>query len=635
MFKQWFPDAKRMHHRYPTLLQYGVAVATVLLAFVLGQLFTPVFGNNPDAFFLAAVVFSVWASGLRAGLLATLLSGLILGYSFLAPTNRFQLTTLALIHLGIFFLIGFFINAMFTLRRPAESVQTQTSQQLGVILENVADGITVQDRTGRIVYANYAAARMSGFPSVDAMLKASPEEIEARYEIFDEFGVPFPPNSLPGRLALTGMRVPEATVRFRNTVTGEERWSHIKARPILNEHGEITLAINLIQDITVFKTSERRLQAERNRFEVTLSSIGDGVIATDVEGKVTFLNPTAEALTGWQKGLAYGKSIDAVFRIINEETREPAESPVARVLREGAVVGLANHTILISRNGNEYPIDDSGAPIRDLDGNLIGVVLIFRDITERRQAERERAELLRREQAARAEAEEANRLKVQFLGMISHELRTPLASIKGFATTLLAPDVEWDRKSQEEYIEIINQESDRLAELVEQLLDISRVQAGQLQVNPKPHALTAIISSARARLDTIVADHQFVTSVPDDLPPVLADEQRIAQVLVNLVDNAAKYSPKQTRITLSAAQKDDSVQVDVTDEGGGIPPEDRELVFEAFRQIHRRPTQKGAGLGLAISKGLVEAHGGRIWIHEGTASGTTVSFTLPIAKDVL
>jgi PAS domain S-box-containing protein len=483
----------------------------------------------------------------------------------------------------------------------------------------------------RLVYANYAAARLIGYPSVEALLRTPSGEVLSRYELFDEFGAPFPLNSLPGRLALTGMRVPEAVIRFRNKTTGEERWSHVKARPIFDGRGEITLAINLFQDITTFKTSERRIQEERNRFEVTLASIGDAVIATDVNGRVTFLNPTAETLTGWKRERASGKDIKTVFVIVNEETRQPAENPVDRVLREGGGIRLANHTTLVAQDGTEYPIEDSGAPIRDLDGNTIGVVLVFRDITDRRQAEQERAELLRREQAARAAAEEANQLKLQFLALISHELRTPLASIKGFATTLLAPDVQWDKSSQEEYIEIINQESDRLTELVEQLLDISRLQAGALRTDQKPQSLGAMVEAAKTRLHTITRDHRLVLNIPADLPPVLADEQRVAQVLVNLVDNAAKYSPPQTRIEVAAHQVDGAVQVDVSDEGEGIPTQDRGAVFEAFRQIHHRLAQKGAGLGLAISKGLVEAHGGRIWIQDGAAPGTTVSFTLPIA----
>jgi PAS domain S-box-containing protein len=134
---------------------------------------------------------------------------------------------------------------------------------------------------------------------------------------------------------------------------------------------------------------------------VTLSSIGDAVITTDTQGRVTFMNPVTESVTGWNQADALGKPLDEVFRIINVNTLTTVESPVARVIREGTIVGLANHTVLIARNGTEVPIDDSAAPIRN-NGDLIGVVLVFRDVTERNRAEAERAELLDREQLAGA-----------------------------------------------------------------------------------------------------------------------------------------------------------------------------------------------------------------------------------------
>lgn len=619
-------------HLRSGLWRYGTALISTLIALILGHLFVPIFESQPDLFFLAAIVFSVWMGELQAGLLATLLSSFALAYFFLAPINTLTLTLTSFIHLAIFMLISICVCLLLRTRKSAEATLQQTNQQLDVILQNAADGITVQDNTGKIIYANYAAARLSGFASVDGLLKASPNEFLSRYDLYDEYGEPFPPNSLPGRLALTGMRVPEAIIRLHNRTTGEDRWSVIKARPIFDDKGEIVLAINLIQDITPFKTVERKIQQERNRFEVTLASIGDAVIATDMQGHVTFMNPTAEALTGWQKERAYGRHISTVFSIVNAQTREPAPNPVEQVLKEGTAVGISNDTMLVTRDGTERPIDDSGAPIRDLDGNIIGAVLVFRDITERRQVERERAELLQREQAARTEAEEANDLKLQFMAMISHELRTPLASIKGFATTLLAPDVEWDRTSQEQYIEIINSESDRLASLIAQLLDISRLQAGAMWVNPTVQPFAQLVKNAAPQLQSISNEHQLELTVPADLPPVKVDEQRITQVLANLVDNATKYSPTGTKITVAAHVEDGFVQVDVSDEGEGIPPEDHASVFEAFRQIHRRPSQKGAGLGLAISKGLVEAHGGRIWIQEKPTPGTTISFTLPLAE---
>ena len=156
------------------------------------------------------------------------------------------------------------------------------------------------------------------------------------------------------------------------------------------------------------------LHAERERFRTTLTSIGDAVLVTDAQGRVTLMNPVAQALTGWADE-ALGRPLDEVFRIVNETTRETVENPVAKVIRLGTVVGLANHTVLIAKDGRELAIDDSGAPIRDGRGRIAGVVLVFRDIAERRAVERVR--------------QDADRRKDEFLAMLAHELRRPLRGL--------------------------------------------------------------------------------------------------------------------------------------------------------------------------------------------------------------
>jgi PAS domain S-box-containing protein len=163
---------------------------------------------------------------------------------------------------------------------------------------------------------------------------------------------------------------------------------------------------------------EATLARERELFFTTLRSIGDCVITTDLSGQIIFMNEVAVQLTGWPEAEAKGRALESVFRIINQETRAVAPNPVQRVLRDGVIVGLANHTILISRAGNEIPIDDSAAPIRDQDGRIEGVVLVFRDITERYRQAAERQALLVAEQEARQQAEHANRLKDQFLATV-------------------------------------------------------------------------------------------------------------------------------------------------------------------------------------------------------------------------
>jgi PAS domain S-box-containing protein len=273
------------------------------------------------------------------------------------------------------------------------------------------------------------------------------------------------------------------------------------------------------------------------------------------------------------------------------------------------------------------------SPVRDELKRVLGRLFLFHDITARKQTEAERERLLQAEAQARREAERANEQRLNFLAMISHELRTPLTSVKGFATTLLATDVTWDADSQRDFIETINAEADKLTDLIEQLLDLSRIESGVMRVDPQLFSLQDIVSAAMPQLETLTREHDLRTIIPTTLPAVWADRQRIVQVLTNLVGNAAKYSPVHTAIILAAEPADAYVVISVCDQGSGIAESDQPNLFQAFRRgsDERVGHVKGAGLGLAICKGLVEAHGGCIWLHEHEGPGTTVCFTLPVA----
>ena len=242
--------------------------------------------------------------------------------------------------------------------------------------------------------------------------------------------------------------------------------------------------------------------------------------------------------------------------------------------------------------------------------------------------------LLEAEVRARREAEEANNLKLKFLAMISHELRTPLTSIKGFSTTLLADDVEWKPENQRDFIETISSEADKLTELIEQLLNMSRLEAGTIRIAPRRVEWNEILTTSLAQLHALTINHHLVMEASEsDFPILNVDVMRVSQVITNLVSNAVKYSPQNTIITISAEKLSDQfIKVRVIDEGMGIPREASSHVFEAFQQLDREKAgTQGAGLGLAICRGLIEAHGGRIWVDDHTGPGTTMSFTLPRA----
>jgi signal transduction histidine kinase len=242
-------------------------------------------------------------------------------------------------------------------------------------------------------------------------------------------------------------------------------------------------------------------------------------------------------------------------------------------------------------------------------------------------------QLLEAEEELRHEAERANEIKTRFLAMISHELRTPLTSIKGFTDTLLAEDVAWEPQEQRDFIHTIQGETNRLEDLIDHLLDLTRLEAGMLPISLAPHSLDHIIKDVQPQFNALTRAQEILLRLPANLPLVLVDAKRIAQVLVNLIRNACAYAPEGTQITLSAQVLGGYVQVDVTDQGPGIPPSERKRVFDAFRRGEReeKSSTPGAGLGLAICKRLVEAHGGRIWVKKKSTPGATLSFTIPLA----
>lgn len=810
-------------------------------------------------------------------------------------------------------------------RQEIEEALRLSRNEIAIILDGIADGITAQNSAGKLIYANDAAARIIGYASADEFLNTPLEEkVMPRFEMFDEDGLPLSLDRMPGRLALQGKTSDPLTIRFRVLATGEERWSMVRAKPVLNEDGEVVMAVNIFQDITDLKRNEmtQRLLAQASSildtsldYETRLMRLAElivprladwcsvdildenqvlqrvavmhvdpdkvkwahelheqyppdpnsptGTYAVIRSNKTSYTPVVTEAMIDSipqqhyrdivkKIGLssviqvplyARGRGIGALGLIWAESGRHytPADVALAEDLAHRAALALDNArlyaesqrlnaeleqrvekrtvqlqksnqrlkeqikerkhaqdlvmnlntelegrvaertrqletanqelrhevlereqtdralqaalqrtselyeisqkvslartpnemlmalltssylqsavrtaisifdmswqedgapppscTVLAAWNkdphqplyvGREFPLVEFGllefysryeplimADIRTdprideigrrrlMDMNVLSSVVFpmvaggerygllamhfdqvgvlnaedvryLRGLVDQTAITIHNFRLLDAEAKARQEAEAANNLKLKFLAMISHELRTPLTSIKGFATTLLAEDIQWQPESQRDFLETIDLEADKLTDLIEQLLDLSRLEAGTMRILPQHVNWNEIVLTASAQLHVLTTNHELILESEPDLPLLKVDVIRVPQVLTNLVSNAVKYSPQRSQIKVLAVRMSEQfIKVSVLDRGLGIPLESRSRIFEPFQQLEReRAGMKGAGLGLAICRGLIDAHGGRIWVDEHDGPGTTISFTLPVA----
>lgn len=348
---------------------------------------------------------------------------------------------------------------------------------------------------------------------------------------------------------------------------------------------------------------------EKQRMDALLDSAADGIIILTPDHTIERCNPAFARILGKPIESIRGKSHEGIIRWSSQKegmTLEQAEAggwpltPNASLYVEGD---------LDRGDTRPLPVGITYAPLLNPEGELINVVATIRDITRFR---------------------EADELKSTFISVVSHELKTPVALIKGYVSTLRREDATWDRKVVQESLEVIEEEADHLGDLIENLLDATRLQAGALAINQSDVALDHLAERIAERFRTQTSTHQIVVDFPSDFPVLLADEDRITQVLSNLVSNSIKYSPQGGEIRISGQVRPRQVFICVSDQGPGIAPEDIPHVFDRFyRSADVSRSTKGAGLGLYLARAVVEAHGGRIWVDPKPGSGARICFSLP------
>ncbi len=493
-----------------------------------------------------------------------------------------------------------------TERKQAEEALRGSEERYRALVESSPDAISVQ-KEGRFLYANAAALRLYGVASfeqlatIDALNFSPTEDREATRARWKQ--------------ALEGRPLPFRETRILR-LDGVEVSVEVNAR-LVEFHGERAVQA-IVRDISERKQTERALDAERERLRVTLRSIGDAVITTDREGRVVFMNRIAEALTGWEQARAVGRPLGEVFHIINEKTGERCEDPVTKVLATGGIIGLANHTALIARDGTQRVIEDSGAPIRDRERRIIGVVLVFRDVTEKH---RMREEMLR-----------ANRLDSLGIlaGGIAHDFNNILTIIMGNTSLAMMTAPPADRL-QKQLLET-EKACLRAKDLTEQLLTFSKGGAPVRKTASLPDLVRESVDFA-LRGSAVKCHYEFAP----DLRAVEVDSAQVSRVFSNLALNGAQAMPSGGNFVVSACNLELGdgtilplvpgryVEVSFRDHGIGILPEHLPRVFDPFFTTK----QQGSGLGLSICYSVVSRHGGHIFVESEMGKGSVFHVLLP------
>lgn len=503
-------------------------------------------------------------------------------------------------------------GAVLVFRDMTARRRSQMNQRLlASIVNSSDDAIIAKDLNGIVTSWNKSAERIFGYTAEEMI--GRPIAIIAAPDRRDEM-----PRIL--ERVRSGERVDHYET-VRKAKDGRLINISLTVSPIRDEDGRIVGASKIARDITEQVRTRAELAQERERLRVTLESIGDGVITTDDEARVAYLNPAAETLTGWRNAEAQGKALEEVFRIINEDSRQTVENPATRVLRKGNVVGLANHTLLIRKDGSEISIDDSGAPIRIDGGKISGVVLVFRDVSERRAAER-----LMNSQAI--ELRRTNDELNQFAYAISHDLREPLRNVTNFSELLVRHYKAEPGSDARTFQTWISEGVERMERLLNDLLAYSQTGAA-FEESPGVVDANDALREALDNLNVTITETGAIVA-SDRLPAVSGHRGQLVQVFQNLVSNAIKYRSDATPRIHVGAQKDGREWTfRVSDNGIGISPEHRTIIFGLFKRLHGRDIP-GTGIGLAICSKVVERHGGRIWVDSRPGEGSEFFFSLPI-----
>jgi PAS domain S-box-containing protein len=536
-----------------------------------------------------------------------------------ARREAWWLAAVMLVTLGLIAIAMWFVSGLVWRTQRETEVSARRFRGL---MESAPDAMVIVNQAGTIVKVNDQAVKTFGYPAEAMVGQPVNMLVPARGRgAHDELVAGYFAN--PERREMRGSRELLAV-----RADGTEFPIEVGLSPLETADG--LLVSSVVRDITQRRLAEDRLAAAEERQRMILESTGEGIFGVDDRGRLMFINEAGATLLGYDKAELYGQPIhDLIHHTRADGRRYPVEDcPMHAAFADGTD-SKVDDEVLWRKDGTSFAVEYTSAPLRK-DGALVGAVIVFHDITERKVAE---AELLQ----ARDAAQEASRAKSAFLANMSHELRTPMNAIIGYSEMLIEESEDLEPDEFVPDLKKIHAAGTHLLSLINDILDLSKIEAGKMDLNLETFAIRDMLSDIAGTVDTLVRkrNNVFEIRADEDIGDMTSDLTRVRQTLLNLVSNAAKFT-ENGRITLATSRmRGESgrewLVFDVSDTGIGIPPDKIEMLFEEFTQADDTTTREygGTGLGLAITRRFCELLGGAIACRSQVGEGSTFTIRLP------
>lgn len=618
------------------ILDYVVALALVAAAVLLTLLIREFISGSRFLLSVAAVALATWYGGGRLGVFSTCVAAVAVDYFILEPTGvlKFDASTIGTIVL--FLGVALLISSIEARRRTSERELREARDELRIILDGVADGITVQTAEGVIIYANHAAADLTGYQSADSLINTRPADRAALYTLYGEDGEELSEDQRPrARVFTTGQtasrllklkfNAPLSTVKSPDEI----RWIQLRTAPVFDERRKTKVAINILRDVTERHNNE--LEMERLARLAELSSRRLNNIISNLPGMVyenefdpvtgqqrnTFISPYATTMFGYDADRL--KNDPDLWQMLVHPDDVPM---LADELGKQLALGNTGRVTYraFRADGRLIYCEQIFTLLKDETGRPLGTAGLVLDVSERKLAEEEAKQFAEELRRSNAELE-------QFAYVASHDLQEPLRMITSYLQLIEQRFSGQIDSDAHEFIAFAVEGAARMKSLIIDLLTYSRVQRARLEFGPV--AMESVLKQATNNLQVAIAEYNAqITS--SSLPDVTANEGQMIQLMQNLIGNALKFRRElPPEIHISCEKGKTEWIFHVRDNGIGIDDDYKDRIFVIFQRLHGRDQYPGTGIGLAVCKKIVERHNGRIWIKSKVGEGTSFFFTLP------